>query len=544
MGSAPPPAASAAASSRRHSCYLCDLPRMPWAMIWDFSQAVCRGCVNYEGADRIELVIEQTRHLKRAHGLPPPGPAPAQAQARPRTPLPPHHRLLLGDYPGPEPPPPPPPPPPPAAAASSASRRPPLGLSSRSGPGPSLGLGLGLELGGRRPELERALREKGPAVAVAAAVAAVGAGGGPEAALSELSRALRHRAEEWAGRPAAVRDSLLGLSDCAPFPLRLRAEPSLLGRVLAFDAAERAPDRALELRLFIEYPSGSGAVHSGVAEACRHMLADSAKEAGGSPGLECLEYERRPGAGDWRPLAQLLTEAARLFKEAVPAELLPEPHAEPGGSSGPRAPPSRPATRRRKASPDREPEAGKAVPGDGQPWAAPLSSSSSTSSTSSVLPSAHLMPDGPTQIGHSPAPDSLGPKELGQAVHSTTAPGQSGQRRLASRNGDPGGPSAEAGPGSEPPGAPDSSNSPLCCTICHQRLEDTHFVQCPSVPGHKFCFPCSRESIKSQGASGEVYCPSGEKCPLIGSNVPWAFMQGEIATILAGDIKVKKERDP
>ncbi|XP_060712150.1 probable E3 ubiquitin-protein ligase IRF2BPL [Hemiscyllium ocellatum] len=437
MGSAPPPAASASSpsSSRRHSCYLCDLPRMPWAMIWDFSQAVCRGCVNYEGADRIELVIEQTRHLKRAHGLPAPGPGP-------------------------------------------------------------------------------------------------GAGAGAEASLSELGRAFRHRTEEWAGRPAAVRDSLLGLSDCAPFPLRLRAEPSLQARVLAFDAAERCPDRALELRLFIEYPSGSGAVHSGVAEAVRHMLADSAKEAQ-APGLECLEYERRPGAGDWRPLSHLLTEAARLFKEAVPADLLPEPHTEPGLS---RPPPATTTTRplgpprRRKASP--EPEACKGLPpGDPQAWP----------------------PEGHSPAGSSgSAADPLLPKE---AVHSTTA--APGQRRLASRNG-----GGEAEPGAEPPppqapppppaapsaqppaGAPDSSSSPLCCTICHQRLEDTHFVQCPSVPGHKFCFPCSRESIKSQGANGEVYCPSGEKCPLIGSNVPWAFMQGEIATILAGDIKVKKERDP
>ncbi|CDW55928.1 hypothetical protein TTRE_0000420201 [Trichuris trichiura] len=78
-----------------------------------------------------------------------------------------------------------------------------------------------------------------------------------------------------------------------------------------------------------------------------------------------------------------------------------------------------------------------------------------------------------------------------------------------------------------------ASSSVLRCTLCQERLEDTHFVQCPSVSQHKFCFPCSRESIKVQGGSGsEIYCPSGEKCPLIGSNVPWAFMQGEIATIL------------
>lgn len=47
-------------------------------------------------------------------------------------------------------------------------------------------------------------------------------------------------------------------------------------------------------------------------------------------------------------------------------------------------------------------------------------------------------------------------------------------------------------------GNPTPPNPTLKCTICQERLEDTHFVQCPSVNHHKFCFPCSRESIKRQ----------------------------------------------
>uniref|UniRef100_A0A915ENP0 Interferon regulatory factor 2-binding protein 1 & 2 zinc finger domain-containing protein n=1 Tax=Ditylenchus dipsaci TaxID=166011 RepID=A0A915ENP0_9BILA len=78
----------------------------------------------------------------------------------------------------------------------------------------------------------------------------------------------------------------------------------------------------------------------------------------------------------------------------------------------------------------------------------------------------------------------------------------------------------------------------ILCTNCNERMEDTHFVQCPSVNQHKFCFPCSREAIKKQWNSQEVYCPSGEKCPLTSGSMvctPWTFMPHEIQTILHKD---------
>jgi hypothetical protein len=73
----------------------------------------------------------------------------------------------------------------------------------------------------------------------------------------------------------------------------------------------------------------------------------------------------------------------------------------------------------------------------------------------------------------------------------------------------------------------------LRCSECHQALEDTHFVQCPSISEHRYCFLCCKNFIKKQTGEKEIYCPSGLKCPLVGStNIPWAFMQTEIETIL------------
>jgi len=118
--------------------------------------------------------------------------------------------------------------------------------------------------------------------------------------------------------------------------------------------------------------------------------------------------------------------------------------------------------------------------------------------------------------------------------------------RPSSANSGPGSHPGQTGPptpGSRPDQVSSSSNgaregqevqpdgAPLLkCTNCRGKLEDTHFVQCPSNIAHKFCFSCCRESIIKQG--NEAFCPSGDKCPLQGSIVPWAFMQEEIETIL------------
>ena len=71
----------------------------------------------------------------------------------------------------------------------------------------------------------------------------------------------------------------------------------------------------------------------------------------------------------------------------------------------------------------------------------------------------------------------------------------------------------------------------LKCTNCNSVLKDIHFVKCPSNIAHKFCFACCRDSIIKQQGS-EVFCPSGERCRLQGSTVPWAFLQDEIETIV------------
>uniref|UniRef100_A0A8C4YI97 Interferon regulatory factor 2 binding protein 2 n=1 Tax=Gopherus evgoodei TaxID=1825980 RepID=A0A8C4YI97_9SAUR len=537
--------AAVAAASRRQSCYLCDLPRMPWAMIWDFTEPVCRGCVNYEGADTVGVRHRHRRgRLKRAHsfqeGRAPPPPHAKQPPLSAKEILVQQQQQQLNH---------------PAVAGDAVPRHPaaapgalpaggrrflraaaaPPGSRSTGAPGSSA------ELNRQSPNPRRTHTVPPTLVplmngaslpapisissraAAAASLAAISGAAAPCRSPSRSSSSSRHRPGSW---------GTAGPARCPP---------------AAAAAAARASTRASE-----KQPRGSAEELGVDGQGPRWSGAGVAGQAQGRCGTRC-----------WRCTS---TGATRAFESKFKKEpgmagsrLLGYERQRAVAKAGARA------ARKRKPSPEPEGEAGPPkINGESQPWLP----TSSEGMKMSMTATSFMSPPPPTassQNGQSPmaalilVADNAGgnhsSKDANQ-VHSTTrrnsnsppSPSSMNQRRLGPSREVPSQGTNSAG-GLEPvhpASLPDSSlaaSVPLCCTLCHERLEDTHFVQCPSVPSHKFCFPCSRQSIKQQGASGEVYCPSGEKCPLVGSNVPWAFMQGEIATILAGDVKVKKERD-
>uniref|UniRef100_A0A4W5RSY7 Interferon regulatory factor 2 binding protein 1 n=1 Tax=Hucho hucho TaxID=62062 RepID=A0A4W5RSY7_9TELE len=587
------------ASSRRQWCYLCDLPKMPWAMLWEFSEAVCRGCVNYDGADRIELLIETARQLKSSHGVLD-GRSPGPQQGKPSSGGPMEGgrqhaerldrgrgeygvspRLPNGLHRAED------------VSMSEGSRQSPNTRRAMAGAAPALhgtiphaliaqGLvgaphGLLAPVSGTRAggpqmagssghimggDVRRQVMSAMSLGAGASTLVGLEAGWRNGEVMAELAESARSRAEGWPNRPRAVRDVLVTLCGCAPFSVRFRKDHNLVGRILAFEAGT-GPE--FELKVFVEYPSGSGIVFSGIPELVRQMFRDSNKDAGKAvnSGLRYVEYERRQGAGDWRALTELLSDGVRSFKEPPMPEVLPQPYTDGGMPMAPagRSAPTKGAARRRKASPSSENGESDGRPmGDHparEPWSRgaypgmePLGSG--MTNPQEGLPRSHSQP--------SPISALMGVADsLSSSQMSRDGPGMSSAHSSAAgrpTNGSPSsastaisqadmGQGAQGGPSTTSAGD-SGSGTLLCCTLCRERLEDTHFVQCPSVPHHKFCFPCTRGSIRSQGPGGEVYCPSGERCPLAGSTVPWAFMQGEISTILAGDVDVtvKKENDP
>ncbi|KAF7218256.1 interferon regulatory factor 2-binding protein 1 [Nothobranchius furzeri] len=382
---------SPSSSSRRQWCYLCDLPKMPWTVVWDFSEVVCRGCVNYEGANQIEFLIASARQLKRSHGVQDgnvrsPGPSPSKHGAVPR-PEPvadggrQHtERFDRGGR---------------GESTGSAGRVPPNGLHRDGQPPPEVNRQS--PSSSRRPMIGAAI----PPSLVTQTIAGI-----PQGLLP--------------GMPAGLTARTAPMSSPMIFPAPVLAEMSRRQLGIGMGISPFiAPE--LERELSASQNQAKSQTQSGTS---------ASKSA-------CLPSSSFSMAGGV-------------------SQTSPKPASSPARQT-------RPPTARSGAEPL----------GSG--------SSAEAATAAAALP-------------------NNGASELGSASASNTH----------------------------------STGNALSCTLCHERLEDTHFVQCPSVPGHRFCFPCTRVYIQSRRGDGEVYCPSGERCPLDNSpnSPPWAFMQGEVSTIL------------
>lgn len=610
-----------AARFQRQHCFLCDLPHSPWAILNDFTEPVCRGCCNYEGADRIEDVIQYSRYLRQTWEANGNSTRPRGTKAERHnsagssmssTPSPPPYSTVGNG----------------SSTATYADQRRtaarfqnPMRLggqdlsenaqhlySKSTSPDPN-GMSKGHRTQGQGNLPVRDLQERrgsnfmleDPRNAIINGNAILQRGHPPL-----TPNGLSSFPPDAFPRPELVRDTLLRLNTATPFDVRFKKDHNLVGRIFAFDVINK-PGMEYEMKVLFEYPRGSGIVFQNAVAVVKQMYNETIKDIGKGPAsgynYKYLEYEKNHERGEWKQLAELLTDQVRTFKEPVNPEQLPTPFLDPAHPVLPNVNLNfinarsghQPFGRKRPRGIDLEEfeiaaskRAGHAMMRSmqdqhkHQQWLQSQGESVKIAVNSTgtpvpltpagPIPTAPISPMVSTPISKA-SPAAL---QITETQYNTSQPKSpiSSLRNVTGRFDGPGsreegrqvnGPSSERisprqrnSPRPSPRSkTPDNQNgqhnevekeknqSILTCSICHDRLEDTHFVQCPSVGNHKFCFPCSRESIKAQGAGSEVFCPSGERCPLQGSNLPWAFMQGEIATILgtAADFPVKKEKE-
>ncbi|XP_019867580.1 interferon regulatory factor 2-binding protein-like B isoform X2 [Aethina tumida] len=483
--------------AKRQHCYLCDLPRMPWAMVHDFSEAVCRGCVNYEGADRIELVLDNARQMKRAHGF--------QEQRAGHTSKP-HRSSTTHEHQNGE-------------VVASSSRQQTAGAHHSTSYNLHHRSGMMTEY--QQPQ--------------------------PPRGTSSMSRPQIETTPE---HEALVARSNVRLPTAAH--LAAAAHHPLQTHHHANGRPPSLTQQGIKRGLSTAEDDDHHGHHNGDVNGAKRMM--SVEEHGTATRPPLTRGDSLPAVSLSQPF---VVSTDRTFKQekhpirtaSFDAGTAFKPNAPISVTNANGTNSNSPLNNSRTNSP---PEANPA--GSTQQTQPPTGSSQSP--MAALMSVADNLPPGSPRSAVGSPPGNAAPRSASRgSQHSPNSTGSSsGRRSSGSRHvssttvtsteaGNMTGPNVENAANGDNVATTPATTATLKCTLCQERLEDTHFVQCPSIPHHKFCFPCSRESIKRQGAGSEVYCPSGEKCPLANSNVPWAFMQGEIATILGEEYKVKKERE-